>query len=163
MITFDGDGIRFHYRVAGICIHEGYVLLHRADRDDYWALPGGRCELGEASDATLRREMEEELHVAVSVGRLLWVVENFFTLAGMPYHELALLYAIDLPVNHEFLDKTHTHYGVEDQSTAGMPYTLIYEWVPVASLPDVILYPSFLRTALHAVPATTQHIVQRDP
>ena len=163
MITFDQDGFRFHYRVAGVCIHEGCVLLHRADRDDYWALPGGRCELGESSDETLRREMQEELSVTVTVGRLLWVVENFFTLVGTAYHELALLYAIDLPEDHAFLDTTQRHYGIEDQSTNGKPYTLIYEWVPIASLPNVILHPSFLRTALQNVPAATQHIVQRDP
>ena len=163
MISFDRGGVRFHYRVAAVCIHDGYVLLHRADRDDYWALPGGRCELGESSDETLRREMHEELHVTVTVGRLLWVVENFFTLVGIAYHELALLYAIDLPADHAYLNKMHTHYGVEDQSTNGKPYTLIYEWVPVASLPDVILHPSFLRTALRDVPVSTEHIVQRDP
>ncbi len=163
MITFDRDGVRFQYRVAGVCIHDGYVLLHRAERDDYWALPGGRCELGESSDETLRREMEEELHVTVTVGQLLWVVENFFTLAGMACHELALLYAIDLPEGHAFLDKTHPHYGIEDRSTEGKPYTLIYEWVPVTSLPDVILYPAFLRTALRDLPAVTQHFIQREP
>lgn len=163
MISFDRERVRFHYRVAGVCIHEGYVLLHRAERDEYWALPGGRCEFGESSDETLRREMREELNVTVTVGRLLWVVENFFTLTGTTYHELALLYAIDLPVCHAFLDKTHRHYGIEDQSTGDKPYTLIYEWVPVASLPDVILHPAFLRSALRDVPAATQHIVQRDP
>jgi ADP-ribose pyrophosphatase YjhB (NUDIX family) len=163
VITFDQAGMRFHYRVAGVCIHEGCVLLHRADRDDYWALPGGRCELGESSDVTLRREMQEELNVTVTVGRLLWVVENFFTLAGTAYHEIALLYAIELPADHAYLNKTRSHYGVEDQSTNGTPYTLIYRWVPVASLPIVILHPAFLRTALQKVPEATQHIVQRDP
>lgn len=163
MISFDRDGVRFHYRVAGVCIHDGYVLLHRADRDDYWALPGSRCEFDESSDETLRREMDEELHVTVTVGRLLWVVENFFTLAGMACHELALLYGIDLPANHAYHDKTRVHYGIEDQSTEGESYTLIYEWVPVASLPAVILHPAFLRTALRDIPAATRHIVQRDP
>jgi ADP-ribose pyrophosphatase YjhB (NUDIX family) len=163
MISFDRDGVRFHYRVAGVCIHDGYVLLHRADRDDYWALPGGRCELGESSDEALRREMDEELHVTVAVGRLLWVVENFFTLFGIAHHELALLYAIDLPADHAYLDKMQPHHGVEDRSTNGKPYTLIYRWVPVASLSDVILHPSFLRTALRDVPSATRHIVQRDP
>lgn len=162
MISFDRDGVRFHYRVAGVCIHDGYVLLHRADRDDYWALPGGRCEIGESSAATLRREMREELRVTVTVGQLLWVVENFFTLAGIACHELAFLYAIELPANHAYHDKTQTHYGIEDQSTDGEPSTLIYEWMPVASLPDVILHPAFLRTALQDIPTTIQHIIQRN-
>ncbi|MCA1668566.1 MAG: NUDIX hydrolase [Thermomicrobia bacterium] len=163
MITFRQDGVRFNYRVAGICLHDGYVLLHRPDRDDYWSLPGGRCEMDEPSHVTLRREMWEELTVDVEVGRLLWVVENFFTLGGTAVHELALFYAITFPAGHAYHDKTRVHVGIEDRSTDGMPYTLIYEWLPVASLPNVILHPSFLRTALQNVPETTQHVIQRDP
>lgn len=163
MISFDRGGVRFNYRVAGVCIHDGHVLLHRADRDDYWALPGGRCEMDEPSPVTVRREMQEELGVDVAVGRLLWVVENFFTLGGIASHELALFYAIDLPAGHAYHDKTRVHVGVEDQSTGEEPYTLIYEWLPIASLPNVILHPAFLRTALQDVPETTQHIIQRDP
>ena len=36
----------------------------------------------ESAGAALRREMREELGVHVTVGRLLWLVENFFTFEG---------------------------------------------------------------------------------
>ena len=78
MITFVRNNVRFGLRVAGIAIHKGHVLLHRAECDDFWALPGGRGELLEPAVAALKREMKEEMDADVTVVRLLWVLENFF-------------------------------------------------------------------------------------
>ncbi|CAA9419082.1 MAG: hypothetical protein AVDCRST_MAG22-2432 [uncultured Rubrobacteraceae bacterium] len=33
MISFDQQGTRFKYRVAGLAVHDGYVLLTKADQD----------------------------------------------------------------------------------------------------------------------------------
>lgn len=162
MITFERGRTRFTYRVTGICIHDGHVLLHRAETDDFWALPGGRCEMGESSDVTLRREMQEELGVTVTVGRLLWVVENFFILYGTAHHELGLYYAVDFPVGHRYLAKDREHAGIEDTHPDGQRLALIFRWFPVADLTAAPFHPSFLRTALREVPGTTQHVVYRD-
>lgn len=162
MITFDRDAFRFTYRVAGVCIHDGYVLLHRAETDDFWALPGGRCELGEASDEALRREMMEELGVAVTVGRLLWVVENFFMHHGTENHELGLYYATDLPTGHPYHDTMQTFHGIEEHPAHEQIPALIYQWFPIALVPNMIVFPVFLRAAFHDLPTTTQHIVNRE-
>ena len=37
-----------------------------------WEFPGGKCEPGESVAQCLRRELQEELHVAAEVGRELW-------------------------------------------------------------------------------------------
>jgi len=73
----DGETI-FLCRVAGVAVVDDRVLLHRSEHDDFWALPGGRLEVGETMTEALRREMREEVEVDVEVGRLLWVIENFF-------------------------------------------------------------------------------------
>lgn len=41
-VVFKADKAVFNYRVAGIWIKNGYVLLHRFVNDDFWTLPGGR-------------------------------------------------------------------------------------------------------------------------
>lgn len=162
MITFERDGARFNYRTVGVCVEDGWVLLHRAERDEFWSLPGGRVELGEDSAAALGRELHEELgeDSAAEVGWLLWVVENFFTLDGVPYHELGLYYAVTLPPESAWHDKSREHAGIEED--LGGPLRLVFRWFPLAALADLPLYPVFLRTALQRLPAHTERIVNRD-
>jgi ADP-ribose pyrophosphatase YjhB (NUDIX family) len=78
---------QFDVRAAALLLDGERVLLHRLDGDTSWALPGGRVHLGEAADQ-VRREMREELGVAVAVTRLLWIVESFFEHRGRTHHEL---------------------------------------------------------------------------
>jgi ADP-ribose pyrophosphatase YjhB (NUDIX family) len=160
MITYERDGVQFYYRVAGICRHDDHVLLHRMETQDFWSMPGGRCELGEPSDVTLRRELVEEFGVVATIGPLLFVVENFFTLDGDAYHELCFFYDITFPVGHRLYDKTHAHRGVEEGKGGEEDQTIILRWYPVEELIDMPLYPAFLRTALRDVEPGVRHVVQ---
>jgi ADP-ribose pyrophosphatase YjhB (NUDIX family) len=158
MIRFDLPGGRFNHRSVGVLVHDGQVLLHRLVQDDFWSLPGGRVEILEPSNVTIVREFAEELGVEVRVDRLLWVVENFFHHEGMPYHELAFYYKVDLTEEtHPLLqDKQRVHHGIEEE------VDLIYKWFPVTELTGERFYPSFLREALRELPAAVQHVVHTD-
>ncbi len=152
-ITFDLPGGRFTYRVAGIAIHDGQALLHRAVSDDFWSLPGGRCMAREPSTAALTREMREELGVNVQVERLLWVAENFFTLDGVICHEVGLYYRMELPDDAPQLDPYQSFSGQEGA------LELIFRWFPLSELGKIRLYPMFLRAGLQAIPDAIQHII----
>lgn len=156
MITFDQDGVRFNYRVAGICLEQQHVLLHQLERDAFWALPGGRPEMGESSRQALAREMREEMHLTVEIGRLLWCVENFFTLEGRRFHELALYYHIALPKGCPQLDVEKDFRGWEGTTA------ITFRWFAIAALPDVPLYPTFLRSALAELPDGPVHLIHED-
>ncbi|SIM62484.1 NUDIX hydrolase [Micromonospora cremea] len=54
-------------KVAWILIEDGRVLSTRSRGKDVWYLPGGKREPGETDLDTLRREVAEELSVAVDV------------------------------------------------------------------------------------------------
>lgn len=97
ILSFPGKGMRFNYRVAGAAMRDGHVLVCREDDDDYCMLPGGRVEMGEASDTALVREMAEELVMPVDVGPLLFTYESFYGRADQRFHELGFVYAIELP------------------------------------------------------------------
>ena len=106
MITFDEGNLWFNYRVAGIILDNNRVLLEKAEGWagwEGWSLPGGRGELLEPAEETLKREMREELGIEVMIIRLLWVVENFYTGHDfhtgneMSCHELGLYFLVELP------------------------------------------------------------------
>ncbi|HEX8072217.1 MAG TPA: NUDIX hydrolase [Pyrinomonadaceae bacterium] len=155
MLSFKHAGGRFNYRTVGVVVERERLLIHRGPEDDYWALPGGRVEFGEAAGAALGREFEEELGLAVEVGRLLWVVENFFTFQGVRHHELSFYFHVALPAAAP-LRRREQYIGAGD----GVP--LIFQWHPVADLEALPLYPTFLRTAVKHLPAHVRHIVHED-
>ncbi|MBR3215184.1 MAG: NUDIX domain-containing protein, partial [Exiguobacterium sp.] len=82
----------FNYRVAGIFVKDGHVLIHRNVRDDFWALPGGRVTLGEKAATALARELHEELNMRVTDTSFAFVHENLFTYNDQPFHEIGLYF-----------------------------------------------------------------------
>lgn len=72
--------------IRGIVADEnGHIIAvkHR-DRNtggesDYWAIPGGGLDIGEALDNGLAREFEEELGIKPIIGRLLFMQQFIFT------------------------------------------------------------------------------------
>ncbi len=97
MLSFVVGTSRFNYRVAGIVIREGHLLVCREDDDDYVMLPGGRVEMGEPSPVALAREIAEELRSTGEIGPLAFTVENFFEREAQRFHEIGLYYRIELP------------------------------------------------------------------
>ena len=156
MISFDRHGIRFKYRVAGLAVQDGYVLLTKADQDEYWILPGGRVELGEDTRTALERELMEETGREVQVGDLLWVVEDFFHLDGTYHHELAFTYAI-FPEDLTILSSTWTH------RTADGDTRIELRWFDLDHLEAVPFRPAFLKAELQHPPEIPQHVIVREP
>ncbi len=150
MIWFDTEDGCFTFRVAGVAIVEGRVLLHRSVGLDYWVLPGGRVEMMEQARETLAREMVEETGREFEVRQLLWVVENFFSERGRRFHEIGMYFAMSpavVPREWEFVGRE----GAEE---------LEFRWWPLEELPELPIQPGFLRSGLGALPETAVHVVQ---
>lgn len=162
MITFDHNDSRFTYRVAGVALHDGRVLLQTVQGLDFWFLPGGRCELREAATEALSREMREEMGVEVRIERLLWVVENFFTFQGITNHELGLYFLMSLPFDCGLFGAAERFAGTEWLAGPEQSIDLIFQWHRLDTLNRTPLVPAFLRQTLQELPATVEHIVHRD-
>lgn len=158
-LTFELKEGRFNFRVAMVAIREGKVLVHRAEQERFWSLPGGRGELLEPTRETLAREIQEELGVHAKVDRLLWTVENFYRYQEREVHELAFYYLVSLPEEAPVCRKT-SPFPVEEERGEIM----IFQWIPLREVENLPLYPSFLRRRLaeEDLPETPEHVVHTD-
>jgi ADP-ribose pyrophosphatase YjhB (NUDIX family) len=153
LITFKSGDIRFSYRVGGILLQREHVLCQFAGEEGFWFLPGGRTEVGEPARVTLLRETQEELGEALQIGRLLFVVENFFTDASGAWHELGLYFLLSAAGDSLLTHSLETFTRLDE---AG--HSLRFDWLPLAQLETFALYPPFLRTALKDLPDRPVHI-----
>lgn len=77
-ITVPRDSLTFRPTVCAMIVRNSAVLAAR-DRDmPRFSFPGGGVECGECLLDGLRREVREEVGMAVTVGELLHVRESFF-------------------------------------------------------------------------------------
>ena len=157
MIRLDRKPQLFSFRVAGLLFQNGHILAQRAVGDDYWALPGGRAEIGESSEETIRREMQEELQRAVRVERLLWTAENFFSFGDYAAHELGFYYLISLAEPFPFHESEIVH-RVEDG------VMVEFRWLAAtpAALAANRLAPRFVGERIEALPVAAEHLIVRE-
>ena len=86
-LTIDIKDYKLNIRAACIIKHNNKVLLHKSDDKDHYCLIGGRVELGENSENTIRREIKEELGKEIDIIGYVSTIENFFKFEGSKYHE----------------------------------------------------------------------------
>ena len=151
MINFDaGKGI-FNYRSAAVILHEDHVLLHRAEQDEFWALPGGRVEFHEFSNNTITREIHEELGWQSRVLRHLWFLENFFEYNARLCHEVSNIYLVGLD-NSPAINSEIDFKGIEE------PAIMLFRWVPLLTISNYKTQPGFLQSRLNSLPNEPEHI-----
>lgn len=157
MLRFRINHTFFTLRTAAVIIKEEAILLHRAEGNDFWSLPGGRIEPMESSSDALTREMREELGVDINVLRLLWIMEYFYRENSQDNHEIGFYYLAQLPGKNPLLDFSGT-YITQDGATQ-----LMFRWHRLDALNSIELYPVFLKQTLLSLPQEPQHVVFTDP
>lgn len=155
-ISFKTPEGRFNYRVAGLLIHEGKLLIMQDENQPYYYVPGGRVMLHEKSEDTMKREMKEELSIEVNIKRMLWVNENFFSEETMNerFHEICFFYLLELKDN-QILNRGEQFVVNEN----GKIHT--YYWKSFEQLKDVQLYPLFLKEKITELPLSIEHLVEK--
>jgi len=94
-ILFKENDFVFPYRVGGILVQHGKILLQCPANDDY-AIIGGHVAAMETSADALKREFAEELHAKIGVDSILAIGEIFFPWGSRPCHQICLYYNIHL-------------------------------------------------------------------
>ena len=155
MLTFKEDKGVFNYRVGGVFLNSGKILLHRSELDNFWSLPGGRCDLFENSQETILREMMEEIGVKVKIDRLLWIVENFFDYDSHKYHEIAFYYFLNFDKGSKYYIE-NSFNGLEDD------LKLEFKWFDINELTNLPIYPSFIKNKIKNISENIEHIIWKD-
>lgn len=137
-ILFKTEDFIFSYRVGGILIHNGKILLQRPENDDY-AIIGGHIQSMETMQETLKREFEEELHAKIEVENLLAVGEIFFPWGNMPCHQICFYYTIRLEdMNSIPMEGIFQGYDELDNRRMDLDFC----WIPLDELKNGLkVYP----------------------
>lgn len=128
-ILFKNDDFVFSYRVGGILVHNGKILLQRPADDDY-AIIGGHVTAMETSAETLKREFEEELHAKIAVDELLAIGEIYFFWGDKLCHQICLYYKVHLLDDSIPLDGIFHGYDELDNERIDLDFC----WVPLDDL-----------------------------
>lgn len=140
-ITIDVGGYRLNLRAGAVIIHNNKILLHRNKNSDHYAMIGGRVEIGEDSEHTIKRELKEELGKEIEIIGYISTVENFFEMKGAKYHEIMFIYKAEF-VNNKDKKLEDTLQNIE-----GKDY-LQYEWIDLDKIDEYPLRPNVLKDVL---------------
>ena len=152
MVMFSNGEITFMYRVGGIAVHDGRLLVEHNVRHGFCFVPGGRVEYGENAVQALSRELDEEIGGNVQIGQLAIVADNLFELDAIRYQEVGMYFMMEFPQGHRIL-------GREGKFEAEEP-NLVYQWLPLDELEEAELYPRFLRELVRDIPQTPKYVIQ---
>ena len=94
-LTLDVEDYKLNIRAAGVIIHNNKILAHRNLNKDHYCIPGGRVEIGENSEETVKREIQEELGKQIEITGYVATIENFFEMNESKYHEIYFLHEIE--------------------------------------------------------------------
>ena len=152
-LTLDINNYILNIRACALIIHNNKILVHRNINKKHYALLGGRVSIGESSDKTVKREIQEELGKDIELIKYLTTVENFFEMNGSKYHEILFIYLADF-INAE--DK-QIEYSLDNAE--GNDF-LKYEWLDINSLDGQPIFPSCIKD-LFKNNIFEQHIINK--
>ena len=152
MIMSSRGGLTFMYRVGGIAVSDGRLLVEHDAGHDLCFVPGGRVEYGESAAGALAREVREELGEEATIGRLVLVTDHLFELDDERFQEVALYFVIDFAPGSAVTGREGRFVGAE-------PGTL-FEWIPLDAVEEARLFPAFLRERVGALPEAPEYVVE---
>lgn len=139
-ILYKEQNFVFSYRVGGILIHNGKILLQKPLHDDY-SIIGGHVARMETTGETLKREFAEELHADIEIDKLLAVGEIFFPWGNRPCHQISLYYQVKLSETAS-IPLEGSFFGYDDLDNQRI--NLEFCWVPLEELGTITVYPTEL-------------------
>ncbi len=147
------ENIKFNYR-SGLLINRGNRILVEVNPEiDFVTIPGGRIKTLESSISGLQREIKEEMCIDILEDEVIMkcLIENFFEYDNTPFHELYILYKINVEDNDSrFTDNMINHDSKNHY----------YKWIDKSSFKEVNLLPKQIKYLKDD--DTFEHIIVND-
>ncbi len=140
-ITIDLEDYKLNVRAAGVIIHNNKILVHKDVNSDHYALIGGRVEIGEDSEKTVKRELIEEIGKDVEITGYVATIENFFEMKGLKYHEIMFVHKVEF-VKDEDKEIQYTLKNIEGKDF------LQYEWIDLDKIEEYPILPKTITKVL---------------
>ena len=118
--------------VKGVILHEGKVLIVKRAADDEvgrgtWETVGGKIEYGEDLETALKREIEEETGLKVTVEKILYAA----TFKTDPSRQVVLLtYLCKSNIMEILLSSEHSDFqwATKEQLELNLPQAIIHDF-----------------------------------
>jgi len=133
-LTIDIEQYKLNIRSTGVIIHNNKLLTHKDINHDHYALIGGRIQIGEDSETTLKREILEEIGKEIKTIEYIGTIENFFEINSQKYHEIMFIYKAEF-INEEDQKIEYTLKNIEGKEH------LKYEWIDLDKIDECNLLP----------------------
>ena len=140
-ITIDVENYKLNIRAAAAIIHNGKILVHKDIKNDYLCLIGGRVKIGEDSQATVKRELKEELGKDVEITGYIATIENFFEMDRKNYHEIMFIHKA------EFTDEEDKKIEYTLKNIEGKEH-LSYKWIELDKIDEYSILPKAIKEIL---------------
>lgn len=141
-IQFKINDIIFNCRAVAIIIYDNKILFQKRKQDEFWALPGGKIRVGEATKEAITRELKEELGlVNFNVSDVATVSEYFFEFGKDKYHQFIFGHKVSV-LDSEWIFKDETFTGIEEQEN------LLFKWFELNELETEPIKPDFVKEQL---------------
>ncbi len=151
-LLFKTNDFLFSYRVAGILIRDGKILLQKPKDDIGYAIPGGHVSYGEIAKEALIREFKEEINADIKKEELKFVGEIFFPWGNMPCQQIVLFYTVSLcndnqvPLTGSFEAKN----GID------------FYWILLSDLHEKLVYPQSIINDLINLPDQIKYFIEKE-
>lgn len=140
-LTLNVEDYILNVRACVMIVHNNKILTHKNVNKDHYSLPGGRVEIGENSEKTVKREIEEELGKEIQIEGYIATVENFFELDGKKYHEILFIQ------KGEFVEEEDKKIDYTLHNKEGKDH-LQYEWLDLSKIENYDILPRCVKKIL---------------
>jgi 8-oxo-dGTP diphosphatase len=130
--------------VRSLILHDGHILLSTATAENkdfsqgFYFLPGGHVDHNESARDALKREIKEEMGYDIESDSLAAVLECSWDRKGSTYHELNLVYVVDIQ-----------NLNLKKPPNALDHAFQRFVWVPVKNLHNISILPETLTDVIY--------------